>query len=149
MKPLTDCKLYAFLDTSYLHGRAPEAVAQQLCDGGADLIQLRAKISSPEEIRRMATAILPIVRKANVGLVINDHFPIAGEVGAEFCHLGQEDFLMPDTSTSRNCGVRSVKFGSGSQPTRLRKLNALSRRARITSPLGPYMPRARSLQQSP
>ena len=30
---------------------------------------------------------------ANVGLVINDHLEIAREVGAEFCHLGQEDFF--------------------------------------------------------
>ena len=73
MKPFTDCKLYAFVDTAYLHGRAPEVVAQELCDGGADLIQLRAKTSSPAEIRRMAEAILPITRRANVGLVINDH----------------------------------------------------------------------------
>ena len=93
MKPLTDCKLYAFVDTAYLHGRAPEVVAQQLCDGGADLIQLRAKTSSPAEIRRLAETIFPITRRANVGLVINDHLDIAREVGAEICHLGQEDFF--------------------------------------------------------
>lgn len=93
MKPLADCKLYAFVDTAYLHGRAPELVAQQLCDGGADLIQLRAKTSSPEEIRRMAEAIAPVLRQANVGLVINDHLDVARSVGAELCHLGQEDFF--------------------------------------------------------
>ena len=93
MKPLADCRLYAFIDTAYFHGRAPEVFAQQLCDGGADLIQLRAKKSSPDEIRRMAEAILPVTRRANVGLVINDHLDIARETGAEFCHLGQEDFF--------------------------------------------------------
>ena len=93
MKPLADCKLYTFVDTAYLHGRAPELVAQQLCDGGADLIQLRAKKSTPDKIRRMAEAILPVTRRANVGLVINDHPDIARETGAEFCHLGQEDFF--------------------------------------------------------
>jgi thiamine-phosphate pyrophosphorylase len=93
MKPLADCRLYAFIDTAYFHGRAPEVFAQQLCDGGADLIQLRAKKSSPGEIRRMAEAILPITRRANVGLVINDHPEIARETGADFCHLGQEDFF--------------------------------------------------------
>jgi thiamine-phosphate pyrophosphorylase len=93
MKPLADCRLYAFVDTTYLRGRAPELVAQQLCDGGADLIQLRAKKSAPDEIRRMAEAILPVTRRANVGLVINDHPDIARETGAEFCHLGQEDFF--------------------------------------------------------
>jgi thiamine-phosphate pyrophosphorylase len=93
MKPLADCRLYAFIDTAYFHGRAPEVFAQQLCDGGADLIQLRAKKSSPDEIRRMAEAILPVTRRANVGLVINDHLDIARKTGAELCHLGQEDFF--------------------------------------------------------
>lgn len=93
MKSLSDCKLYTFVDTAYLHGRAPEVVAQQLCDGGADLIQLRAKTSSPNEVRRLAEAIAPVLRKANVGLVINDHLDIAREVGADICHLGQEDFF--------------------------------------------------------
>jgi len=93
MKPLADCQLYTFVDTAYLHGRAPELVAQQLCDGGSDLIQLRAKNSSPDKIRAMAEKILPITRAANVGLVINDHLEIARAVGADICHLGQEDFF--------------------------------------------------------
>ncbi|HWD94543.1 MAG TPA: thiamine phosphate synthase [Verrucomicrobiae bacterium] len=93
MKPLSECLLYAFVDTAFLHGRAPELIARQLCDGGADLIQLRAKNSPVEEIRKMAEAIVSITRAANVGLVINDHLNIASEVGAEFCHLGQEDFF--------------------------------------------------------
>jgi len=93
MKPLAACRLYAFVDTACLHGRAPAAVAQQLCDGGADLIQLRAKGSPLVEVRRLAEAILPTTRRANVGLVINDYLSVAREVGAECCHLGQEDFF--------------------------------------------------------
>jgi thiamine-phosphate pyrophosphorylase len=93
VKPLADCQLYTFVDTAYLHGRAPELVAQQLCDGGSDLIQLRAKNSPPDDLRRMAEKVLPITRRANVGLVINDHLDLAKEIGAELCHLGQEDFF--------------------------------------------------------
>jgi thiamine-phosphate pyrophosphorylase len=93
MKSLSSCRLYAFVDTAYLRGRAPESVAQQLCDGGADLIQLRAKQSSIDEIRRMAESILRVTRRAKVGLVINDHPSLARELGAELCHLGQEDFF--------------------------------------------------------
>ena len=93
MKPLSECKLYAFVDAAYLRERAPELVARQLCDGGSDLVQLRAKNSSREEIKRMAAAIMPITRQASVRLVINDHLAIASEVGADFCHLGQEDFF--------------------------------------------------------
>lgn len=93
MKALKDCRLYTFVDTAYLNGRAPEVVAQQLCDGGSDLIQLRAKKSSPDDIRRLAEKIVAITKRANVGLVINDYPDIAREVGAELCHLGQEDFF--------------------------------------------------------
>src|SRR5579872_6598435 len=63
MKPLSDCRLYTFVDTAYLRGRAPELVARQLCDGGSDIIQLRAKNSPPGEIRRLAKALLPITRR--------------------------------------------------------------------------------------
>lgn len=93
MKPLSECRLYAFVDTAYLRGRSVSSIARQLCAGGADLIQLRAKNSSPEEICRMARQILPITRDAGVGLVINDHLSVARDVGAEYCHLGQEDFF--------------------------------------------------------
>jgi len=93
MKPLADCRLYTFVDTAYLQGRAPELIARQLCDGGSDLIQLRAKHSSPAEIRALAEKILPVTRRAQVGFVINDHLDIAQELGADFCHLGQEDFF--------------------------------------------------------
>jgi thiamine-phosphate pyrophosphorylase len=93
MKPLAQCQLYTFVDTAYLRGRAPELVAQQLCDGGSDLIQLRAKNASRKEILRLAEKILPVTRRANVGLVINDHLDIAREISADICHLGQEDFF--------------------------------------------------------
>jgi thiamine-phosphate pyrophosphorylase len=93
MKPLNECRLYAFVDTAYLLGRAPETVARQLCDGGADLIQLRAKTSSPNQVRELAERLLPILQAADVGLVINDHPQVAASLPAPFCHLGQEDFF--------------------------------------------------------
>jgi thiamine-phosphate pyrophosphorylase len=93
MKPLSECLLYAFVDTAYLRGRPPQLLARQLCDGGADLIQLRAKHASAEEVQRMAEDLLPLTRAAGVGLVINDHHAIARIVGADSCHLGQEDFF--------------------------------------------------------
>ncbi len=93
MKPLAHCQLYTFIDTAYLRGRDPAQIARQLCHGGSDLIQLRAKNSAPAEIRRLAAAIQPILRDANVGLVINDHYEIARDLRAGLCHLGQEDFF--------------------------------------------------------
>ena len=93
IKPLAECRLYTFVDTAYLHGRKPEDVARALCDGGSDIIQLRAKDAPADEVRRLAEAILPVTSAAGVGLVINDHPQIAHQVGAFACHLGQEDFF--------------------------------------------------------
>src|SRR5437867_10566229 len=93
MKALGDCRLYTFVDTAYLKGRAPAELARQLCDGGADLVQLRAKGATPDEVRRLAETILPVTEKAGVGLVINDHPQVALEVGGARCHLRQEDLF--------------------------------------------------------
>lgn len=93
MKVLAACHLYTFIDTAYLHGRVPAEVARQLCDGGSDIIQLRAKQESPDEVRRLAELILPVTRAAGVPLVINDHAEIARDLGVECVHLGQEDFF--------------------------------------------------------
>ncbi len=93
MKLLDQCQLYTFIDTAWLQGRSPESVARQLCEGGADLIQLRAKEATPVEIRRLAEQLLPITEAAGVALVINDYPPVALDAGAPYCHLGQEDFF--------------------------------------------------------
>jgi thiamine-phosphate pyrophosphorylase len=88
-------------------------VARQLCDGGADLIQLRAKKSSPEEIRQMAEKIIPITKRANVGLVINDFPEITCEIGAEFCHLGQEDFFAAGRKNVSELKIQNSKLKIG------------------------------------
>jgi thiamine-phosphate pyrophosphorylase len=113
MKSLSDCRLYTFVDTAFLHGRTPELVARQLCEGGADIIQLRAKNSPPADVRHMAEAILPITRAAGVGLVINDHLAIADQVGAEFCHLGQEDFFDAGHSQVAELKIQNSKIKIG------------------------------------
>lgn len=93
MKPLSACRLYTFVDTAYLDGRDPVDLACRLCEGGADLIQLRAKGMPESTVRLLAESILPVTRAAGVRLVINDHLGIAQSLGAEVCHLGQEDFF--------------------------------------------------------
>jgi thiamine-phosphate pyrophosphorylase len=93
MKPLAQCRLYTFIDTAWLGARQAPTIARQLCDGGSDLIQLRAKGATADEVCRLAEQILPVLHRAGVGLVINDHWDIACKIGANFCHLGQEDFF--------------------------------------------------------
>jgi thiamine-phosphate pyrophosphorylase len=93
MRRVEDCRLYAFIDTGYTHGRSVALLARELCAGGADIIQLRAKNSPVNEIRKMAEDIVQVTGAAGVPLVINDHLQVALEVSAELVHLGQEDFF--------------------------------------------------------
>ncbi len=129
MKPLAECRLYTFVDTAYLRGRDAATVAKQLCDGGSDLIQLRAKSSPPEEVLRLAQAIIPITEAAGVGLVVNDYPEIARKVGAPICHLGQEDFFDAGHSSVSELSVpgSQLRFGlSTHAPDQARRaINAL------------------------
>jgi len=93
MKSIDYCQLYAFVDTAYLGERDPLEVAKMLCDGGADVVQVRAKGSSPEEVARLTERIKPVLDKAGVLLVVNDWYEIAVRMEADFCHMGQEDFF--------------------------------------------------------
>lgn len=92
-RSLQDCRLYTFIDTAYLANRSLVELAKQLCDGGSDLIQLRAKNLSIDAVQKMAESIAPIVENAGVHLVVNDHPAIAQALPAPFVHLGQEDFF--------------------------------------------------------
>jgi thiamine-phosphate pyrophosphorylase len=87
------CQLYTFVDTAYLAGRSPALVATQLCDGGADVIQVRAKQESLDEVRRLVEEVKAITDRHAVILVVNDYPEIAVEFGVPAVHLGQEDFF--------------------------------------------------------
>ncbi len=93
MKSLDECQLYTFVDSAYLAGRDPIEIARQLCDGGADLIQLRAKDWPMEQIEAVTAELAPLTRDAGVWLVVNDYLAIADKYQAPLCHLGQEDFF--------------------------------------------------------
>ncbi len=93
MRPISECRLYTFIDTMYLRGRSVVEIARQLCDGGSDIIQLRAKSSPTDEIQRMAESVERITEPANVHLVVNDDIEVSRTMRHPFCHLGQEDFF--------------------------------------------------------
>src|SRR3989440_2983440 len=86
--PITDRKLSALSHA--------EQVAR-LIDGGATLIQLRDKESSPRAFLTEAKAALRIARDHNVKLIINDRVDIAMALDADGVHLGQSD-LPPDSA---------------------------------------------------
>lgn len=85
--------LYAILDLPHPRGLSPLELAHAFVDGGAALIQLRAKRASPEERRVILRSIAPICHAANVPIVVNDDLVAAqsGIPGVVAVHLGQSD----------------------------------------------------------
>lgn len=84
-------RLYAILDLGYVAPDDAEKVTERLIEGGADIIQLRAKQQRVEALSEIARQLHRLTSRAKVPLVINDHPEIARDVPLEGLHLGQED----------------------------------------------------------
>ena len=91
MKPLSKCLLYGILDTGYLGIGQLVPTLHSLILGGIDVVQLRAKKSSLEEIVSAAKELAPICRAAGVSFILNDHPELVQQVGADGAHVGQDD----------------------------------------------------------
>ena len=109
MRPIAACRLYGFLDAAYLGTRDPADLVHQLLAGGVDMIQLRAKTWSDDDIAAIARRVLPLTRAAGVPLIINDHVELARRVGADGVHLGQEDLeSMPVSAARAQLGLSAL-----------------------------------------
>ena len=111
MKSFTESRLYTFIDLAYVPAGSVVRVARQLCEGGSDLIQLRAKNFSEKEVRNVALQLLPITRDHGVGLVINDHLEMAIELQPDAVHLGQEDFAGRESDWAQLKQMAGIPIG--------------------------------------
>jgi thiamine-phosphate pyrophosphorylase len=65
--------------------------ARAACEGGASIVQLRAKRATDAVALEWAEAIREITRKFDVSLFVNDRFDLALAADADGVHLGQGD----------------------------------------------------------
>ncbi len=91
MTPLAACRLYGIVDLGYVSPEAIGPITRALIEGGADLVQLRAKGFTPEQLVPLGTAMHAITASAGVPLILNDHPALVPIVGAEGVHIGQDD----------------------------------------------------------
>ena len=104
---LSRCRLYGIIDLGYVASARITSVAEALIDGGVDLLQLRAKDSSPSDIESVARDLHRITSGRNVPLIVNDHPGIARAIGAEWVHVGQDDLSLAEAReiAGRGCVV--------------------------------------------
>lgn len=87
---IAHCRLYGFVEASYLAGRDPADITQALIAGGVDVIQVRAKEMSHAQRVELARAVVKAAQ--DVPVIVNDDVAAAREIGAAGVHLGQEDY---------------------------------------------------------
>ncbi|RME71872.1 MAG: thiamine phosphate synthase, partial [Verrucomicrobia bacterium] len=104
-RPLQAARFYAILDTAYVPPDRWESVCRQLIDGGADLIQLRAKQASPEQRAALLERMRPVIAAAGAGaphLIVNDDVDLAARTPDAGLHIGQDD--TPPAEARRRLG---------------------------------------------
>ncbi len=62
-----------------------------MIEGGVDLIQLRGKTQTLEQLTEVAAKLHTITSGAEIPLIINDHALVAQSVPLEGVHVGQDD----------------------------------------------------------
>lgn len=89
--PLSEARLYTIVDLDYVSPAQAPAMCERLLEGGADLVQLRAKKLTPAALEPLARELLATCRSQDVPFIINDHADLAARIGADGCHVGQDD----------------------------------------------------------
>ena len=95
-------ELYAIMDRGLLGGTS-EAEAARLCyEGGADVVQLRAKNVDGGELLAVAKEIQKIAEEHCKFFIVDDRVDVAVLAGADGVHIGQSD--IPVAEARRLCG---------------------------------------------
>ena len=91
---LNDARLYGIIDLGYVEESDVTHVAEQMVEGCVDMIQLRGKGKSLDELTGYAARLHEITARSSTPLIVNDHAEIARRVPVEGVHVGQDDVLI-------------------------------------------------------
>ena len=109
MKPnLTECHLYGIIDLGYVEESNAIRAAEAMIEGGVDLIQLRGKEKSIDELVDLAAELHELTSRSFMPLIVNDHAEIARRVPVEGVHVGQDD---DSIAVARRKAGRAIAVG--------------------------------------
>ena len=83
--------LHVLADDDPRWPRSPAEQARAACEGGAAVVQLRAKHASDREALAWGESIREATRRTGALFVVNDRFDLALALEADGVHLGQQD----------------------------------------------------------
>jgi thiamine-phosphate pyrophosphorylase len=108
MRTLDDCHLYGIIDLGYVEKSNAVRVAEAMIKGGIDLVQLRGKKQSIDELVDLAEELHELTSRSSTPLIVNDHAEVASKVPVEGVHVGQED---DSIEVARRKAGRAVAVG--------------------------------------
>lgn len=130
---LAAARLYLVCDSTP-GGRALPEVLRPAIDGGVQVVQLRDKLLSDDELAAVANAARALCERLGALLIVNDRPLVAREVGADGVHLGQDD--MP-VANARELVGEDMLIGLSTHATG--EIDAAASRARSGAPLVDYI----------
>ena len=88
---VANARLYGIIDLGYVQGGDVAHIAEQMIEGGVDLIQIRGKNKPIDELADLAAELHELAAKSSTPVIVNDHAEIAARVPVEGVHVGQDD----------------------------------------------------------
>jgi len=88
---LSDCRLYLISPPRLSAANFLGPLKEALKGGDVASFQFRLKDVSDDEIRRAVDMLRPVVQAAGAAFILNDRPDLAGELGCDGVHIGQED----------------------------------------------------------
>jgi thiamine-phosphate pyrophosphorylase len=85
------CGLHVLADDDPRWGRSPVEQARHACQGGAAVVQLRAKRAPDRQALAWAVEIRGLTRACGCLFIVNDRFDLALAADADGVHVGQDD----------------------------------------------------------
>lgn len=122
-QPLADAlRLVVILDTGVARELKAdlETLARRAAEGGATMLQVRAKRESAGDLADLARRVIGAA--GGLPVIVNDRLDVAIAAGAAGCHLGQDDFPIADALRLAPPGF--WLGGSGGTPEEARRAAA-------------------------
>jgi thiamine-phosphate pyrophosphorylase len=85
-----DALLYGIIDLGYVSPENAPGILEKLIAGGIDMVQLRGKNYTIDELSSLAEKLLQLTTPAEIPLIANDHAQIAQRVDVQGVHVGQD-----------------------------------------------------------
>ena len=102
MHKIKNYSLYLVISEECGLGRSAVEIAGLAISGGVDIIQMREKNKTRDELVKLACELSNLCEEKRVMFIVNDDPLIARESGANGVHLGQEDMLRYSITGARN-----------------------------------------------